>query len=75
MNDSVDNVDAAGRLCVDLGGRRIIKKLLPYHRLGSAKYKRLQRPDPMPPIDPPTSEEVAGHVKRLEAMGLPVVVH
>ncbi len=75
MNDSTGNVDAAGRLCAELGEAVTVVQLLPYHRLGSAKYKRLQRPDPMPATDPPEAEEVAAHQLRLERMGLPVVVH
>jgi pyruvate formate lyase activating enzyme len=75
MNDSVENVDTAGRFCAELGAAVTVVQLLPYHRLGSAKYKRLQKDDPMPPTDPPSSEEMDEHVARLEAMGLPVVVH
>jgi len=75
MNDSAENVEAAGRFCSELGDAVTVVQLLPYHRLGSAKYKRLQRPDPMPPTEPPSSDEVAAHVLRLEALGLPVVVH
>ena len=69
MNDSAENVEAAGRFCSELGDAVTVVQLLPYHRLGSAKYKRLQRPDPMPPTDPPSSDEVAAHVLRLEALG------
>jgi pyruvate formate lyase activating enzyme len=75
MNDSAQNVEESGRFCAELGEAVTVVQLLPYHRLGSAKYKRLQRPDPMPAIDPPSSEEMAAHVLRLEQMGLPVVVH
>jgi pyruvate formate lyase activating enzyme len=75
MNDSAENVEAAGRFCVELGEAVTVVQLLPYHRLGSAKYKRLQRDDPMPPTDPPSADEIDRHVARLEGMGLPVVVH
>jgi pyruvate formate lyase activating enzyme len=68
-------VEKSGLFCAELGEAVTVVQLLPYHRLGSAKYKRLQRPDPMPSTEPPTSEEMAAHVLRLEQMGLPVVVH
>ena len=52
-----------------------IVQVLPYHRMGAAKYARLQRCDPMTPTEPPGSEEIAGHVGRLERLGLRAVVH
>ncbi len=75
MNDSIENVEAAGRFCTELGDAVTVVQVLPYHRLGSAKYKRLQRDDPMPPTDPPDSEAIAERVSRLAEMGLRVVVH
>lgn len=75
INDSVENVEATGRFCLELGEAVTAVQLLPYHRMGSAKYARLQRRDPMPPTEPPVSEAVEEHVARLERLGLHVVVH
>lgn len=75
INDSVENIEATGRFCLELGEAVTVVQLLPYHRMGSAKYARLQRCDPMPPTEPPASEEIGEHVARLERLGLRAVVH
>lgn len=75
VNDSDENIEASGRYCAELGEAVTVVQVLPYHRMGSAKYRRLQRCDPMPPTEPPSAEQIAGHVARLERLGLSVVVH
>ena len=45
VNDGRDNLEATAALAADLGLARI--DLLPYHRLGEPKYRRLGRPYPL----------------------------
>jgi pyruvate formate lyase activating enzyme len=75
INDSDEEIDAAGRFCVELGKAVTMVQLLPYHRLGSVKYHRLQKTDPMPQCDPPSDQLIDQCVKHLEGLGLPVMVH
>jgi pyruvate formate lyase activating enzyme len=75
INDSDEEIDAVGHFCVELGKAVTMVQLLPYHRLGSVKYKRLQKNDPMPQCDPPGNLLIDKCVKHLEGFGLPVMVY
>lgn len=48
-------------------------ELLPYHVLGLEKWKRLGVPYPMKDVSPPSREEVAAVVRRLEDAGVKVL--
>ena len=51
-NDSVENLEAAGRILGPLRGILCVK-LLPYHALARTKYASLGMPDTMPQAEPP----------------------
>jgi pyruvate formate lyase activating enzyme len=68
VTDDDDNVYAVGALAASLGIRRI--DVLPYHRAGIAKYRRLDREYSLPqapPIEAAAAEEAAA---RLRGWGL-----
>ena len=46
--------------------------LLPYHRVGSQKYARMQLPYDLAGLEPPTSARVAEARERLAGFGLDV---
>ena len=73
VNDSEEEIDAVGLFCKALGKAVTLVQLLPYHRLGSVKYKRLQKTDPMPQCDPPDEPLIDKCVKHLEGFGLPAI--
>jgi pyruvate formate lyase activating enzyme len=75
VNDSEEEIHAAGLFCKTLGKAVTLVQLLPYHRLGSVKYKRLQKADPMPQCDPPDETLIDRCVKHLEGLRLNVTVH
>ncbi|MBN2039076.1 MAG: glycyl-radical enzyme activating protein [Spirochaetes bacterium] len=75
FNDSKENIDAARKLCAELGDAVETVQVLPYHRLGSTKYQRLQREDPMPDCKRPSDEAIDVIVARLKSYGLNVNVH
>ncbi|MCL5669753.1 MAG: glycyl-radical enzyme activating protein [Acidobacteria bacterium] len=71
VNDSTDEVDGLGRLLCRLHISDV--HLLPYHRMGSAKYARLQMPYVLN-IDPPSPEAMLSLSSRLENQGLNVTI-
>jgi pyruvate formate lyase activating enzyme len=50
-------------------------QLLPYHRLGSVKWERLQRSAPVIEADLPTDELMMARKEQLENLGLTVMIH
>jgi pyruvate formate lyase activating enzyme len=56
INDDIDNTDALSRFLSSLQLREI--HLLPYHRIGNAKYQRLHLCNLMDGIEPPTPEKM-----------------
>jgi pyruvate formate lyase activating enzyme len=75
FNDSPENMDETARFCAALGKSVTVVQLLPFHRMGSVKYQRLQQEDPMPSTDPPTAEAMQEHLKHFTALDLNVVIH
>jgi pyruvate formate lyase activating enzyme len=63
ITDSEENIKAVGTFVSSLKNIRQID-LLPYHRIGDAKYKRLQRQNKMKDVIPPTDENM-NEVKRM----------
>ena len=73
VNDGPRNMDAcADKLKMLAHLDRVV--LLPYHRLGEAKYARLGRAYRLPETAPPTKESLEAAAARLSARGLEVSI-
>jgi len=73
-NDSLENIEATARFVVTELGDSTRVHLLPYHRLGEAKYERLEMPDKAVSIEPPSDERMSELQKTVESFGLTCVV-
>ncbi len=71
INDDLANIDASAAILAGLAGVTRVA-LLPYHRLGEAKYARLGRAYRLPGVEPPPRERMEELAGRLRAAGLPV---
>jgi pyruvate formate lyase activating enzyme len=72
INDGTDDIRALSELLGQLPVRRV--DLLPYHRAGSEKYRRLGREYRLPDTQTPAPAHVAALAAQLEAAGVPVKV-
>ena len=72
VNDDTDNVDALSGFLMPLGLREV--DLLPYHRFGSDKYRRLHLPYGMEGVVPPSDEQIEALAVRLRRDGFTVRV-
>ncbi len=70
FNDDPAVVQAVGQFTQDIGLDEM--HLLPYHRLGTSKYRRLDREYALPSLKPPTEEAMARLKALLEELGLRV---
>jgi pyruvate formate lyase activating enzyme len=68
VNDDDENVVGIGAFLRSIRLTRI--DVLPYHRAGTAKYERLQRPYQLPDTQPPSTDQVTHVVRLLESCGL-----
>jgi pyruvate formate lyase activating enzyme len=68
VNDDEGNIRATGAFIASLGLVRV--DLLPYHRAGTARYERLERPYALAGVAPPAPEDVTKAIRWLEAHGL-----
>ena len=75
FNDSKKSFDEVGKFICELGDAVEIVQLLPYHKLGTVKWERLQRNHPILEAEPPKDELVQARKEQLEAMGLKVMIH
>lgn len=73
INDDDENIDATGRFVAALPGVRKID-VLPHHDFQKTKYSKFAIPYRAEEIDPPTDQQVAAVVKRLEDFGLDVTI-
>lgn len=70
VNDGEDDVESLSRFLSPLGLRRV--DLLPYHRIGSDKYRRLHLPYRMEGVEPPSAERMERLAARLRTDGFTV---
>ncbi len=75
FNDSKKSFEAVGKFICELGDAVEVVQLLPYHKLGTVKWERLQRNHPILEAEPPKDELVQARKEQLEAMGLKVMIH
>lgn len=73
INDDADNMQQIGAFASALAGIERID-ILAYHRIGTDKYARLDRVDPMPATTPPTESRMDEVKRALERSGLPVKI-
>lgn len=69
-NDSIDNIKATARFIAEELGDSVKIHILPYHRLGEAKYERLEQTDISVHIQPPTEEYMLALKQVFESFGL-----
>ncbi len=74
-NDSEENLRATSEFCVELGSVVKLVQILPYHRLGTVKYERLQKKYQLEEVKPPTDEHMHFIKGIIEAYGLKVQIH
>lgn len=69
MTDDPGNIDAMARLLTDLSTLRQVD-ILPFHRVGSGKYHRLDRRDPLAETEPLAPEAMHVVQQQFEKHGL-----
>jgi len=67
-NDSEKDIEAIARFVVESGGKMM--ELLPYHALGSSKYRQLGMEYELTQVEPPTEEQMQRLRKTVESFGL-----
>jgi pyruvate formate lyase activating enzyme len=72
VNDDADNLEALAGFLKPLDLREV--DLLPYHRLGSDKYRRLHMVNGMEGVVPPSQERMEALAARLRRNGFTVRV-
>ncbi len=75
FNDDKTNITETIRICTELGGALDVVQILPYHKLGTMKYQRLDEDAKVMEAIPHTEEEIETVRRRFEEAGLPVTVH
>jgi pyruvate formate lyase activating enzyme len=73
INDSTDQIDAAGRFLGELQNITMVR-LLAYHNMAGSKYVALDLENTLPSVTPPDSTHLAKIGKQLESHGLKVHV-
>lgn len=74
-NDSEENLRATSAFCAEIASSVEVVQILPYHRLGMAKYERLQKKYELESIVPPTDDHMQWCKGLIESYGLPVKIH
>jgi pyruvate formate lyase activating enzyme len=74
LNDSLTNLRATAQFIATELNDSVKVHLLPYHRLGEAKYERLEKPSQSISLDPPADDRMSELQKIFEAFGLTTLV-
>lgn len=74
LNDSVENIQATAKFIATELGDSVKVHLLPYHRLGEAKYERLEKSSQSISIEPPSDERMMELENIFESFGLTTIV-
>ncbi len=74
FNDSVENIQATAKFIATELGDSVKVHLLPYHRLGEAKYERLEKSSQSISIEPPCDERMMELQNIFESFGLTTIV-
>ncbi len=73
VNDDEQNIDATAAFLASLE-KQYPLHLLPYHRVGSDKYRRMGKQYPMTGLEPPSEEQTALIAEHMRSYGLEVRV-
>lgn len=73
ITDTPDNLEATAELVTRLHNVRKIT-ILPYHKVGLQKFRRIGMESPLPTIEPPTEEQLAAAAAVFKSAGLPVAI-
>jgi pyruvate formate lyase activating enzyme len=73
INDDHENIDQTARFVAALPGNQKVH-ILPYHDFQKTKYSKFAIPYRAEKILPPTNQQVAAVVNRLEKFGLDVII-
>jgi pyruvate formate lyase activating enzyme len=73
INDDHENIDQTGKFVAALPGDQKVH-ILPYHDFQKTKYSKFAIPYRAENILPPTNQQVAAVVNRLEKFGLDVII-
>ncbi len=73
-NDSNENIAETARFITEELGSSIKVHLLPYHKLGTTKYERMEDSGKIIHIEPPTDEHMEQLRQKVESFGLTAVV-
>ena len=74
FNDSVENIQATAKFIATELCDSVKVHLLPYHRLGEAKYERLEKSSQSISIEPPSDERMMELQNIFESFGLTTIV-
>ncbi len=69
VNDDQENLDATARFAASISGITRVD-VLPYHKIGVQKFRRLGLVAPLESLEPPTPAQVESAVERFLACGL-----
>jgi pyruvate formate lyase activating enzyme len=75
LTDSGENLRTASAFCLELGSSVQVIQILPYHRLGIAKYERLHKKYELEEITPPSDQHMESCKSIIESYGLNVKTH
>jgi pyruvate formate lyase activating enzyme len=73
-NDSEDNIHASASICKEIGKSLQLVQLLPYHRLGIAKYNRIGKKYALASLEPPPKSHMEAIKNIFETYNLPVQI-
>jgi pyruvate formate lyase activating enzyme len=73
FNDSPENIEATARFIANKLSKAIPVHLLPYHRLGEAKWGRLDRKNQTASIDTPDEQQLGECRRIFESFGLTTI--
>lgn len=73
VNDDEENINATAAFLSSLE-KQFPLHLLPYHRVGSDKYRRMGKPYPMSGLEPPSEEQTAVIAEHMRSYGIEVRV-
>lgn len=73
-NDSEENIHASASICKEIGKSLQLVQLLPYHRLGIAKYNRIGKKYALDSLEPPPQSHMEAIKNTFETYSLPVQI-
>ena len=75
LNGGMENIRATAAFCKELGDAVTLVQVLPYHRMGIAKYERLDLPYRLVNVDPPEDEYMNARLQVMLDAGLKAQLH